>query len=124
MTCDPLRSDLALLYPDNTLYLPEHTIGFETNIEKNSNLKATKYKPLFHDLNFRYHSVYLANLSMNALGTFDSSSDSVMTMMDDLGLTTRTAIKLSRKSSNSLFDTFYVFCLKNKAWTNLELLEF
>ena len=33
----------------------------------------------------RYRSIHFVNLSMSALGIFDSSSDSVMTMMGDLG---------------------------------------
>jgi len=34
ITGDSLRPDLAFISPDNTLYLLELTVGFETNIEK------------------------------------------------------------------------------------------
>ena len=72
ITNDSLRPDLALISPDNALYLLELTVGFETNIEKNSNSKATKYKPPLRDLNYRYRSINFVNISMSALGIFDS----------------------------------------------------
>ena len=34
ITGDSLRPDLAIISPDNTLYLLERTLGFETNIKK------------------------------------------------------------------------------------------
>ena len=75
ITGDSLRPDLVLISPDNTLYLLELNVGFETNIEKNSSHKATKYKPLLHDLNSSYRSIHFINLSMSALGIFESSQN-------------------------------------------------
>ena len=40
ITDDSLRLDLVLISPVNTLYLLELTVGFETNIEKNSTRKV------------------------------------------------------------------------------------
>ena len=100
ITGDSLRPDLALISPDNTLYLLELTVGFETNIEKNSNRKAIKYKPLLRDLNYRYRSINFANLSMSSLGIFDASSDSVMTMMDDLGFDNNSRNQVIKKIIN------------------------
>ena len=100
ITGDSLRPDLALISPDNTLYLLELTVGFETNIEKNSNRKATKYKPLLRDLYYRYRSINFVNLSMSALGIFDCSSDSVMTMMDDLGFDNNSRNQVIKKIIN------------------------
>ena len=42
VTGDSLRPDLVLISPDNTLYLLELTVGFETNLESNSNRKSTQ----------------------------------------------------------------------------------
>ena len=64
---DSLRPDLALISPDNILYLLELTVGFEPNIESKSNRKAAKYQPLLHDLHSNYRSIYFINLSMSAL---------------------------------------------------------
>ena len=97
ITGDSLRPGLALISTDNTLYLLELPVGFETNIQKNSNRKATKYKPLLRDLNYRYRSINFVNLSISALGIFDSSSDSVMTMMDDLGFDNNSRSQVIKK---------------------------
>ena len=86
------------------VYLLELTAGIETNIEKNSNRKATKYKPLLCDRNQLHRSINFVALSMSALGIFNSSSDSVMTMMDDLGFDNNTCNQIIKKSSTSLFD--------------------
>ena len=37
---DSLGPDLVLIFPDYTLYLLEHTVGFEINLESNSNRKT------------------------------------------------------------------------------------
>ena len=125
ITGDSLRPDLVLISPDNTLYLLELTVGFETNIEKNSSRKATKYKPLLRDLNSSYRSVHFINLSMSALGIFESSSDSMVTMMDDLGFDKNRRSQIIKKIINiSVRCTYYIFCRRNKQWTNPELLEF
>ena len=125
ITGDSLRPDLALISPDNTLYLIELTVGFETNIEKNSNRKATKYKPLLRDLDYRNRSIHFVNLSMSALGIFYFSSDSLMTMMDDLGFNNNSRNQVIKKIINlSVPCTYYIFCRRNIAWTNPELSEF
>ena len=62
--------------------------------------KATKYKPLLRDLNCRYRSTHFVNLSISALGIFDSSSDSVMTMMDDLGFDNNSRNQVIKKIIN------------------------
>ena len=124
ITGNSLRPDLALISPDNTLYLHELTVGFETN-KKNSNRKVTKYKPLLPDLKYRYRSIKFVNVSMSALGIFYCSSDSVMTMMDDLGFDNNSRNQVIKKIINlSVRCTYYIFCCRNKTWTNPELLEF
>ena len=77
------RPGFVLTSPDYILYLLELTVGFETNIASNSNHKAAKYQPLLRDLNSYYCGTHSIDLLMSALGIFESSSDSVMTMMDD-----------------------------------------
>ena len=120
ITGDSLRPDLALTLP-MTLSI---SLKLETNIEKNSNRKATKYKPLLRDLNYRYRSINFVNLSMSVLGIFDSSSDSVMTMMVDLRFDNNSRNQVIKKIINlSVRCTYYIFCRRNKAWTNPELLE-
>ena len=47
ITGDSLRPDLILISKNNDLYILELTIGVETNMEVNSDRKASKYNP-FH----------------------------------------------------------------------------
>ena len=61
---DSLRSDLALISPDKTLYPLELTILCETNIESNSNRKAAKYKDFVRDFDLHYRSTNFINLPM------------------------------------------------------------
>ena len=66
-------------------------------------------------------SIHFVNLSMSALETFDSSSDPVMTMMDDLGFDNNSRNKVKKKIINLFVRlTCYIYT----AWTNPELLEF
>ena len=82
-TGDFLPLGLALISPDNSLYVTEFS-GFETNIEINRNLNATGYKSLLHDLKSQYHKINFINVSMGALGILESSSDSILCMMKEL----------------------------------------
>ena len=125
ITGDSLRPDLALIAPNNSLYVLELTVGFETNIEINSNRKATKYRPLLLDLKPRYHKINFVNISMGALGILESSSDSLLHMMKELGIGNSTQKVIIKKIMNiGVRCTYYVFCRRNKAWTNPELLNF
>ena len=121
---DSLRPDLALISPDNTLYLLEFTVGFESNIEKSSNRKATKHKPLLCDLNHRYRSINFPNSSVSVQGIFYSSSDSVMMMMDDLDFDNSRNQVIKKIINLSVRCTYYIFYSRNKAWTSPELVEF
>ena len=76
VTGDSLRPGLLLITKNKTLYILELTIVFETNIKVNSDCKALKYNPLHHSLHSTYRQIKFINLSLGALGTVGSSSDS------------------------------------------------
>ena len=109
ITDDSLRPDVALISPDNTLYLLELTIGLETSNRKNSSRKANTYKPLLRNLCSSYRCIHFINLSMSALGIVESSSDSVLTMIDDLGFDKISRNQISKKINNvSARCTYYI----------------
>ena len=70
-----------MISPDNSLYVLELTVGFETNINITSDRKTDNYKPLLLDLKPQYHEINLINISMGSLGILESSSDSLLYMM-------------------------------------------
>ena len=125
ITGDSLRPDLALLIDNSSLYIIELTVGFESNVQINSDRKKTKYASLISDLTPAYSNVIFVNLSMSALGLMGKSSDSLITMLDDLKFDKTTANIIIKKLMNiAIRCTYYVFCCRNKSWTNPELLDF
>ena len=125
ITGDSLRPDLALISPDNTLYILELTEGFETNIEVNNKRKAIKYDPLIQDLRSQYRTITFINLSMSTLGIYEASSDTILNMMNDLGIAKSVQISIIKKIMNiAVRSTYYIFCRRNKTWTDPAWLHF
>jgi len=62
---------------------------------------------------------------MNALEIFQSSSNSVMMMIDDLGFEKGSHSEIIKQNINvSVECTYYIFFHSNKPWRNADLLEF
>ena len=125
ITGDSLRPGLALLIDNSSLYIIELTVGFESNVQINSDRKKTKYASLISDLTPAYSNVIFVNLSMSALGLMGKSSDSLITMLDDLKFDKTASNIIIKKLMNiAIRCTYYVFSCRNKSWTNPELLDF
>ena len=117
ITGHSLRPDLLLLIDEEILYILELTLGFETNIQNNSDRKAAKYSSLINDLSLSYSKVVFVNLSMGAIGVMGSSCNSLLSLLQELHFDKRMkAMNISIRSS------YYIFCRRNKPWTNPELL--
>ena len=125
ITGDSLRPDLVLVSNSSCVYLLEVTVGFESNIQINSDRKATKYLPLIADLQNSYSTVKLINLSMSALEILGTSSESFPSMLRDLNFDDTTKHKILSKTINiAVRCTYYIFCRRNKPWTNPNLLDY
>ena len=122
VTGDSLRPDLLFITKNNTLHILELTIGFETNIKVNSDRKALKYNPLHKDLRSKYIQIKFINLSLGALGTVGSSSDSFTELLKavDFDCKMQKAI-LFRIMNITIRCTYYIFCCRNKPWTSPKL---
>ena len=108
-TGDSLRPGLAFVTENSLLYIIE--------------LK-TKYNSLISDLTPAYSNITFFNHSMSALGTMGTSSHSLITMLDDLQFDKTTSNIIIKKLVNiAIRCTYYVFCCRNKSWTNTELLD-
>ena len=68
ITGDSYRPDLLLLIDAKILYILELTVGFETNMQNNSDCKAAEYSSLINDLSLSYSKAMFVNLSMGAIG--------------------------------------------------------
>ena len=123
ITGESYRPDLLLLTDKNILYILELTVGFETNIQNNSDRKATKYSSLINELSFSYSKVQFVNLSMSAIGAMGSPCISLLSLLNDLHFDKTIQKRIIMKTmSISLRSSYYIFCRRNKPWTNPELL--
>ena len=73
ITGESFRPDLLLLTDEKILYVLEITVRFETNIQNNSDRKASKYSSLINDLSPSYSKVLFVNLSVGAVALMGSS---------------------------------------------------
>ena len=100
-------------------------MGFETNILINSKRKSTKYNALIKDLKSQFSAVHFINLSMGALGILGTSFLTFPTMLEETGMDKAIQRKLMMKISNiAIRCTYYIFCKRNKEWTNPDLIDF
>ena len=102
----------------------ELTVGFETNIEKNAARKEAKYEELSHSLNDEYDEVKLVNLSMGSIGVFGKSYNSFSNMMSSIGVGEKSSTYMMKTAANiALRCSYYIFCRRNKPWTEKSLLQ-
>ena len=124
ITGDNLRPDLLLVLPNKCLYILELTVGFESNIRKNSHRKHSKYNDLIRQQEHLFSKVKYVNLSVSALGVFDQLSQSFLDMLKDLNYNPSTRNYIVRKISNiAIRTTYYIFCRRDKDWNNPNLLS-
>ena len=123
ITGDSFRPDLLLLTDNKILYILELTVGFETNIQNNSDRKNAKYSSLINDLSPSYSKVVFINLSMGAIGVMGSSCNSLLSLLHELHFDKTITKRIIMKAMNiSIRSSYYIFCRRNKPWTNPELL--
>ena len=77
-----------------------------------------KYDPLIQDLRSQYRIINFINLSMSALGIYKASSDTILTMMKDLGIDNSVQKSIIKKIINIAVRSTY------KMWTDPALLYF
>ena len=124
ITGDSLRPDMILSTADK-LYIIELTVGFETNLANNARRKELKYRSLVTDLSNDYNSIEFINLSISCLGIGGQSSESFLTMCTKLGFDNQHLnFIISKLSTIAICTTFYIFCMRNKAWCDPELLSY
>ena len=115
ITGDNLRPNLLLLLPNKCLYIPELTVGFETNILKNSHRKHTKYNDLIRQPEHLFSEVKYINSSSSALGVFDQLSQSFLDMLKDFNYNPSTRNYIIRKITYiAIRTTYYIFCGRDK----------
>ena len=99
------------------------TVGFETNLNTNAERKHEQYYQLTRDLSLDFHSVQFINLSLSALGIFGKSREPFIDMCKELEFDKQHTELIMRKLSTIIIrSTYNIFCIRNKPWTNPDLL--
>ena len=125
ITGDIFRPDLLLVTKDTKLFVLELTVGFETNLNINSQRKKDKYQELLQALNSQFSSVKFVNLSVSCLGIFGHSADSFIDMCKELEIDKSDLRFIIRKTSNIIIrSTYFIFCHRNKPWNSPDLISF
>ena len=126
ITGDTFRPDLILHNRhNNKIHILELTVGFESNLKINSDRKLNKYRPLITALSTSYQEITFINMSMSALGVLDSSCDSLFNLLKSLDLPEIHQKRLvSQVMAIAIRSTYYIFCRRNKDWTDPDLMDF
>ena len=125
ITGDGLRPDIILSTTDNVLYIVELTAGFETNLHNNARRKELKYCPFLTDLANDYKEIKFINLTISCLGIFGNSSGSFLKLCMERGISNDDLnFIISKISTLIIRSTYYIFCVRNKPWSNPELLSY
>ena len=120
ITGDEKRPDIVII-KENLCMILELTVGFETNMQKNTERKGIHYKDLISRLNSTYR-VRFVNLSMGTIGVIGKESNLQKIFME-MGLGKKETVYLTRKIINvCIRSTYYLFCQRNKTWEKLSLL--
>jgi hypothetical protein len=125
VTGDKYRPDLLLTTKDNCLYILELTVGYETNLRNNIKRKQEKYTDVIKEQKKHFKSVEFINLSISALGVFDKESSAFLKMLNRLDVSeTQTKYYIKKIINICIRSTYYIFCCRNKEWTNPDLMKF
>ena len=124
VTGDQERPDIVIVQ-NKTVTLIELTVGFETNMAGNSTRKREKYKPLMNRLKSSYDKVVYCNVSMGACGFIEKDSKRFFELLSNLHVSDTEIKYLTKKMINiCIRASYFIFCCRNKEWTNPELLDF
>ena len=125
ITGEQFRPDMLLSTASIILYIIELTVGFETNIDNNASRKYEKYPNLIQELSSNYHKVKFINISISSLGIFGNSCDAYIQMYKDLNCEEKLLNYILKNLITIIIrTTYYIFCMRNKPWTNPELLTY
>ena len=100
----------------------ELSVGFETNIERNSANKANRYKNRL-ETKLSFEKVTCVNLSMGALRIYGKSCHNLKETLLNLGQnTSKIDYNLYKITNVYIRTSYFLFCSINRTWSNPDLL--
>ena len=116
---------MLIVRTDGTLYLVDITVCYETNMPKNAQIKSIRYETTIEHLKSSFTCIRFVNPVVSALGVFYKDSKTLITMFEDFKITRQEHAYIIRKISNIAIRTsYYIFCMKDKSWSNPELMSY
>ena len=98
-------------------------MGYETNLRNNIERKQSKYAALVQDQMNHFKIVKFVNLSVSALGIFDQESSPFIEVLKELNVDNNHRKYVIRKIINiAIRSTYYIFCCRDKKWSNPDLM--
>ena len=109
---------LRILLQDHKIYVIIIII-----LGNNAERKKQKYWELTQQLKNDYDKINFVNLSISALGIYDKSTTDFIDMMKTLKFDKRSTNYMIKKiTSIAIRTSYYIFCRRNKEWTDPELM--
>ena len=125
ITGEQKRPDIVIIDKQRSwVFVLELTVGFETRIKDNAVRKHNHYSGLCSELRNQYNRVKFVNIPVGALGILGKSSRSFMDFIsNDLLLDNqKTNYLIAKIGACCIRSTYYIFCRKDKEWTEPNLL--
>jgi hypothetical protein len=116
-----LVPDLVIALPDKVTVV-ELTIPFETNTSKARAHKTSKYRNLRSQLRIPCVDFEVIPVEITTLGFFSRDGTKFKNLLKDLGC--RVDRVVSKMSEVVIRASFYIYCRRNKTWTNPEYLKY
>ena len=116
------RPDMVVIF-ENKVVAIELTVCFDTNTKKSREYKQTRYKNLKDHILVACEEFEVIYLEFTTLGFISKDSfDPFNKLLKKLGVNeNRTLVKCMEIAIRA---TYFIFCRRNKEWTNPELLNF
>ena len=125
LTGESLRPDMLLRIVEKLRYIIELPVGFQINLERDAERKKIKYRSLLEHFKNTYRTVKFINLSTRSLAIFVQASESFFDICKVLGRKKPHLNYLTSKIATIIIRTSYcIFCMRNKPWTDPELLSY
>ena len=121
------RPDLLVVDGMNNLFIIELTVGHESNTVANATTKAKKYEHLLNDSDLKrlHRKICFVNFVMTAIGIYSKHSKEFFKMLKDLNIDNTAATYISTKLTEICRrSSYYIFCMRTKEWTKLDLMNF
>ena len=127
MTGTAARPDLLVVDRMNNLFIIELTVGHESNMVANPTRKAKKNEHLLNDRDLKclHRKICFVNLVITAIGIYSKHSEEFFKVFKDLDIDNNAAMYISTKLTViCIRSSYYIFLMRTKEWTELDLMNF